>query len=169
MSSPPPTWLARGKRVVAWLEDSVLVSLLLAMILVATAQILLRNVWDSGLAWGDPFTKVMVLWLGMLGAMVASRNNNHINIDLLSRFLPPKIKSLSQVINATFTAVVCGVITYHAARLVLIDKDAGTTAFVNVPTWVCELIIPIGFAVIGLRYAAIAVSGLIPRGERHTP
>ena len=36
--------------------------------------------------------------------------------------------------------------------MVVIDHDAATLAFATVPTWVCELIIPIGFAMMGLRF-----------------
>lgn len=169
MSGKITPWLQRGTRLFARLEDALLVGLLSAMILVAVAQILLRNFWDSGLAWGDPFTKVMVLWVGLLGAMVASRNDKHINIDLLSRFLSAKFKAASRALNALFTAAVCGVIAYHAARLVLIDKEADTSVFAGLPTWICELIIPIGFGVIALRYGSIALTELIRRESRPAP
>lgn len=158
---PPSSWLQRGKKIIARIEDGVLAGLLTVMIGAATAQIVLRNVWDSGLVWSDPLTKVLVLWIGLLGAMVASRHNNHIHIDVLSRFLPARAKAASEALNSLFAALVCGVIAYHAVRLVLIDKEAATVAFGAVPTWVCELIIPFGFAVIGLRYAALALSDVV--------
>ncbi len=154
-------WLQRGKKIITRIEDGVLAGLLVVMIVMATAQIVLRNVWDSGLVWGDPLTKVLVLWIGLLGAMVASRQNNHIHIDVLSRFLPARAKAASEALNSLFAAAVCGVVAYHAVRLVLLDKDAATVAFGAVPTWVCELIIPFGFGVIGLRYALLALSDAI--------
>jgi len=129
-----------------------LILLLSAMIVLAAAQIALRNIWESGIVWGDPLTKVLVLWVALLGAMTATRDGRHINIDLLSRFLPPKAKTASRLITDLFTAVVCAVLAYHAARLLLIDREAGTLAFTSVPTWVCELIIPIGFGVMALRF-----------------
>lgn len=158
-SSPP--WLQRSTRVIALIEDGLLAALLTAMIAVATAQIFLRNVWETGFVWGDPFTKVLVLWVALLGAMVASRHNTHIHIDVLSRFLPVKATVASGIVNALFTAGICGVVAYHAAQLVILDKDAGTFAFGVVPTWVSELIIPFGFGVIGLRYFFIAVGNAV--------
>lgn len=157
----PSSWLQHGKKIIARIEDGVLVLLLTVMIGAATAQIVLRNVWDSGLIWGDPLTKVLVLWIGLVGAMVASRQNNHIHIDVLSRFLPARAKAASEALNSLFAAAVCGVLAYHAGRLVLLDKEAATVAFGTVPTWVCELIIPFGFGVIGLRYAVLALSDAV--------
>src|SRR3569833_3224851 len=106
--TPPSTWIQRTRRVVALIEDGLLATLLTLMIAVATAQIVMRNLWDSGLDWGDPFTKVLVLWVALLGAMVAARYNNHIHIDVLSRFLPDNGKAGIQVVGALIAALVCG-------------------------------------------------------------
>ena len=56
-------------------EDALLVILLTAMIVLACTQILLRNFFDSGIVWIDPLLRVMVLWLGLVGATVATRHN----------------------------------------------------------------------------------------------
>jgi TRAP-type C4-dicarboxylate transport system permease small subunit len=156
MIDPPlpaaPTWLQRCKQTIAWLEDGLLVLLLTMIVAVAAVQIVLRNIWETGLSWGDPFTRVLVLWVALLGAMAATRDGNHINIDMLSRFLPPKAKTVSRLLTDLFTALVCAVLAYHAARMVMIDHQAATLAFGGVPTWVCELIIPSALGVMGLRF-----------------
>jgi len=127
------------------------------MIALAATQIILRNIWESGMVWGDPMTKILVLWVAMLGAMSATRDGNHINIDLLSRFLPAKARTVNRVITDLFAAAVCAVLAYHAARMVMIDHEAASMAFAIVPTWVCELIIPIGFGVMGLRFLSASL------------
>lgn len=145
-------------------EDGLLVVMLSTMIIVATIQILLRNVWDTGLAWGDPLLRVLVLWVGLLGAMVATREDNHITIDILSRYLSPRGKDLSQLITTAFTSVVCGILAFHSARFVIQDREAGVIAFTTMPAWLFELIIPFGFAVICLRFALrfiTAIRGLL--------
>jgi TRAP-type C4-dicarboxylate transport system permease small subunit len=150
---PGPDWLQRLRRVTGRLEDGILVLLLTVMIAVAAAQILLRDLWESGLVWGDPLTKVLVLWVALLGAMAATREGNHITVDVLSRYLPPRAKAVGRVLTDLFAAIVCALLAWHGGRLVLIDRDAATLAFAHVPTWVSELIIPIGFGVMALRLA----------------
>jgi TRAP-type C4-dicarboxylate transport system permease small subunit len=59
------------------------------MISLAFAQIVLRNGFDGGIVWADSLLRIMVLWIALIGAVVASRDQRHINIDLISRFLPP--------------------------------------------------------------------------------
>lgn len=144
-------------------EDGMLVLLLAAMIIIAAVQILLRNVWDTGFAWGDPLLRIMVLWVGLLGAMIATRKDNHISIDILTRYLSARSKRVTGLVSDLFTLCVCTVLTYHGARFVMQDQEAVVIAFSGLPAWWFELVIPVGFAVMSLRYAARCVAGL--RGQ----
>ena len=140
------------------IEDTVLVGLLLLMISMAVLQIFMRNLFDSGILWGDSLVKVLVLWIGLLGAMIASRNSHHISIDILSKFLPEQIKKITNFIISVFTSLVCGVMAYYSLSFVIMEKQDGYTAFANIPAWVCESIIPIAFAIISLRYLFLSIT-----------
>ena len=83
----------RIEQILAWLrrlEDGILVLLLMTMIGVAASQVILRNFFDAGLYWGDSLVRVTVLWVALVGAMVASRDDSHIRVDLLSRMVKPE-------------------------------------------------------------------------------
>jgi len=144
--------LVRFGRATAAVEDALLVLMLAAMILLAGSQIVLRNFWDIGLAWGDPLLRVSVLWIGLLGAMAATRDDNHISIDILYRLLPVTGKNISRAITDLFTAVVCGYIAWHGGLLVALEKQDESIVFASVPAWITELIIPVGFGVMALRF-----------------
>ena len=144
--------LVRLQRAVRWLEDGLLVLLLSALILLATTQILLRNLWDMGLVWGDPSLRVLVLWLTMLGAMAATRERHHIQIDLLKRFLVPRWQVRVQGLTDLFAGLVCGLLAWHSGRFVWFEFQDGILLFATVPAWVCELAMPVGFAVMSLRF-----------------
>ena len=70
------------------------------MILLSSAQILLRNFFDSGIDWADPLLRLLVLWVGMQGAMLATHYDKHIRIDLVSRFIPEQYHRLSGFLTA---------------------------------------------------------------------
>ncbi len=146
--------IIRGVRLA---EDALIVVLVLAMILLAASQIVLRNVWGVGLVWADPLLRVMVLWVGLLGAMAATRHNNHITVDVLSRFLPPLLKRAGQWVTGIFASAVCAVLAWHGARFVAMEYEAGTILFSGIPAWCCELIIPLGFAVMALRFLVVTI------------
>lgn len=148
---PSSNLIQRVNHVITFVENSLLALSLLVMIALASTQIIMRNVWNSGLAWGDISLSILVLWVGMLGAMVATREQNHISIDVLSRFLPQHFKRVNQIILDLFTATVCGLLSYHSLRFVMMEYEEGTIAFESIPAWVCEAIIPFGFGLIALR------------------
>ena len=139
------------------LEDSILVSLVVVMILMAVAQIIMRNFFDYGLVWADSFVRILVLWIGLVGAMVASREGRHINIDVISRFLPARIKAFSGAVVELATAVICGLLVYYSLTFLKMEFDYGEQAFAAVPAWVCQTIIPVGFLIIGFRYLANSI------------
>lgn len=151
-NTPDHHWLTRFGRLTGWLEDALLVMMLAVMILVAAAQIVLRNFLDIGLVWGDPLLRALVLWVGLLGAIVASRTENHITIDILSRYLAPRWRAAARLVTDLFTVSVCLLMSYYSATLVQMDHEAGVEAFSGIPAWLVEIIIPVGFAIMALRY-----------------
>ncbi|WP_462269729.1 TRAP transporter small permease [Desulfobacter sp.] len=143
------------------IEDALLVSLLLLMITLAVFQIVLRNGFDAGIVWADPLVRVLVLWLGLIGAMVASRTDNHIRIDIVSKYLPEHLKRFATLLVYLFTTSVCALMTLHSARFVIMEKADGMSAFFSVPVWLCELVIPFAFGIITIRYALFFLENLI--------
>jgi TRAP-type C4-dicarboxylate transport system permease small subunit len=169
MADNQPTILTRLQRATAVFEDALLIALLSAMILVAGTQIVLRNLFDSAILWADPLLRVAVLWVGMIGAMVATRSDKQIAIDALSRFLPQHWRFRFRVATDLFTAAVSAVVAWSAFRLMMGDREAGGMAISFVPVWVCESILPVAFAVIALRYLLFAVEHLRQSGASEEP
>ena len=149
--------VTRLLRVTSLIEDALLVVILAAMVALSATQIILRNLFDSAILWADPILRVAVLWVGMIGAMVATRSDKQISVDALSRFLPGRWKARVRVVTDLFTAVVSAVVAWHAYRLVLDDRAAAVTTVAFLPMWFFEVILPIAFAVIAFRYLLFAI------------
>jgi len=139
-------------RLLYLVEDSFLVLLLSSMIILAVSQIVMRNFFSGGVSWADPLLRLLVLWVGLAGAMVATRQDHHISIDVFTRIMPPRLQLATRILSDCFSALVSAILAYHAARLVQMDRDSETLAFAQIPSWWCELIIPLAFTVIALRY-----------------
>lgn len=146
------TFLATTIRWLHRLEDSLLIVSLMSMLLMALAQIVLRNFFDAGFLWAESFLRILVLWVAMLGAMVATRERNHINIDLLSRLLKPSLFRPINALARLFAAVICFVAAWYCVEYITYEYEDGTIAFASVPVWVCQSILPIGFAIMGVRF-----------------
>lgn len=151
-------------------EDLLLALLLGAIVFLAPLQIVLRNVFDAGWIWVDPFLRLLVLWVALFGAMAASRQDKQIAVDAVSNFLSPRAKAIVGFLTGLFTAFVCTVVAYHSWLFVLGERAYGSIAFADVPAWLCALVIPFAFAVIAVRHIGHAIGhAAVALGLRPSP
>ncbi|MDH5786098.1 MAG: TRAP transporter small permease [Chromatiales bacterium] len=141
------------------LESALLVVLLAAMIALASAQIVLRNLFDSGIGWSDPLLRLLVLWVGMFGAMIAARRDRHIRIDLLTRYIPQQWHRYTDRITHLFSTLVCALLSWHSGRFVYFEWQDGSTIAADIPAWAAQSILPFGFAIMTLRYLLLTITG----------
>lgn len=146
------SWFAHLNSKLEKLEDFLLPALFVLTLVLAVLQIILRNVFNSGIVWVDPLLKVMVLWLGMFGALYATRKHRHIKIDILNLYLKPKAKKLARQFVYFISAFICLLCSYFSMTFLLLEYEDNTKAFMQVPAWLVESIIPIALFIMALRF-----------------
>jgi len=149
--------LSKLEKAGTYAEDALLLVILISMILLAGAQIFLRNFFDTSLFWGDEMLRLMVLWLTIAGGLAASRIDKHISIKLLDRFLPEGAQLASKIIIDLFTASVCALFAWHSARFVMGSYEFGDTLMKNTPAWILQIVLPIGFGLMAYRHLVLAI------------
>ncbi|MBE9545410.1 MAG: TRAP transporter small permease [Proteobacteria bacterium] len=147
---------------ISQIEAALITILLTLMILTAFSQIVLRNFFASGIDWGDALVRYLVVWVAFIGAAIATREGKHITIDLLSRWLTGRGSIAVQALACFFSAVICGLLTLAAIKFIWFEAQMGGTAFFKLPVWVPELIMPVTFGLMTLRF----VMGMIECGIR---
>jgi TRAP-type C4-dicarboxylate transport system permease small subunit len=144
----------RWERVSQWAERLVLMLFILSMLILAMLQIVLRNLFHTGLVWIDPLLRHLVLWIGVTGAVVATGRLRHIQMDVIGRMLPPGPRVLAARLTTLVAAGICAVLA-HAAWVYLGEEARfGSTGFLGIPTWVLTCILFIGFALMAARFAS---------------
>lgn len=152
MPSGLPSILSRLDRFGQLLENIALVTLLSGMMLLAVGQIVLRELFDTGIIWADELVRLIVLWLAMLGAVAACRDDRHIRIDAITHLFPDKVIDVIRVVVDLFAAAVCAVIAVHAYRYLQLEKEFQDTVLVDIPAWIAHLVMPVSFAVLSYRF-----------------
>jgi len=154
---PPPGLLSKLTGYFHHLEEGVVVTMLLTMITLTCVQVGMRTFFSSGLDWADSLLRYLVLWSGLLGAAICTRQRQHINIDLASRLLPPKwLRWLGVVLNL-FSTLVCAGLTWSGYLFVKSEMEFGGDAtLLGLPHWQLTLIFPLVFALLTLRFLIIA-------------
>lgn len=147
-------------RVFGWLDrvfkravEAVLASVLLCMVALVFLQVLLRDVFASGITWADVAGRHMVLWIAFLGAMLTTRSRQHISIDLVSRLIPRRARNILRFFLDIAAFAVCVFLSRAAMGLVVEERAMGTVLFLDIKLWVVQLIIPFGFIMMAIEYA----------------
>lgn len=139
--------------------------LLSMMILIAFSQVIMRNLFNDGILWGDIFIRQLVLWVGFLGASLAVRESKHISIDFLPHFLPHTWNKLIQFVVNFIAGVVSGFLALAAWRFVQFEMEGAAILILDIPVWIFQLILPYSFCVISARFLLKTLEALLPKGN----
>ena len=120
--------------------------------LLAVGQIVLREVFDTGIIWADELVRLIVLWLAMMGAVAACREDRHIRIDAITHVFPDRVIDVIRIGVDVFAAAVCGVIAWNAYRYLQIEIEYADTVLVDTPAWIAHVVVPVSFAVMSYRF-----------------
>ena len=140
--------LSQLERALLKIEMALLSTVLIGMLVLAFYQVVLRNLFDSGVAWIDIVNRHGVLWIAFLGGAIATTEMRHLNIDVVGKFMP---KSLAKGIRLTilvFSIAVTAVLLRAAIAFVGDEIEFGGTIIGDIPIWTFEIIIPVGFGLI---------------------
>lgn len=162
------TLLARLEAIGRWTEDLLLSALLLALIGLASWQIIGRNLFGTTVVVGDELLRIMVLWLTLVGAVAASRADRHISIALLDRYLSGAWLRGVRFINHAFTAAVCAFLCRYSLDFVLLSREFEDTLLGGVPAWWLQAPLPIGFGIMAYRHVLKGLGALAGKGEDPT-
>ena len=167
-------------------ETAVICVLLLSMIVVSVLPIIARWIdWKEGffarplvqqwcgwlrdLTWASTYLKLSVLWITVLGAALATKDRNHINIDVVGRLLKGRWKAACQTLTNLFAALVCAGVTWACWQFVIderrsfISNDFGSTGtiFGGAPAWYAMAIMPLAFALMAVRFCIQTVEDAV--------
>ena len=146
-------FMHRLDRLLAGLERAVVVVLLLSLLLLGLLQIILRNVFASGLFWADEVLRHLVLWLGFLGASLAAHEQRHLRMDVLARCMPAGGQPWLALLINLFAASGCAILAQAAWTFVRFERESGAVLSVGLAVWIAQSIVPLGFLLMALRFA----------------
>ncbi len=149
-ASAAARWLER-------IENGLIAVLVLAMVLLAGAQILLRNLVRAPASTGPIRCcarwccgpRCSARWLPLATTSTSGSISSRISCTAAR-------SACSRFIALMFAAVVCAAMAWYGGNLVMLDYASATIAFGRVPSWCVELILPVGFGLLALRLATHA-------------
>ncbi|MBT3375394.1 MAG: TRAP transporter small permease [Lentisphaerae bacterium] len=150
--SPLGSWIRR-------IEEVLFAIILIGMMVVGLIPVLARRFFPVGLAWPDPLSRQMVLWIALLGAGAATQARSHIAVDAVTHFLSRRARSGVRALTHFLSAVLSGAFAWFSVAFVrdMAEFEADNIAFLCVREWWLTLALPIGFALLALRLAIACI------------
>ncbi|MGA9407712.1 MAG: TRAP transporter small permease [Bacteroidota bacterium] len=155
-------WLAR---ITGWL----IIFFLGVMIIMAFGQVVLRDFFHTSIEWGDVFLRHLVLWLGFLGAVIATGEGRHLKIEFINKLVPERYRKIIYIVTNFFAAAVCFFLMEAAITFVQMEAESADTLILNLPTTYFIVIIPVGYGIISFRFIvrSLVLAAEIVRGNWH--
>lgn len=150
MLSTLDRWLVR-------VEDALAALGILGLLFVIGAvclEIVLRNFFSLPQVWVIEFSEYALLYITFLGTAWLLRTDGHVSVDLLTNALDGTWRRRLALLSAAIGLAVALVLTVFGVivTLDLLHRGVFKPTVMEFPTWRVVVIIPIGSALLSLRF-----------------
>ncbi len=144
-------------------ERLLVIASLALMVLLTFLNVILRTLYAHGhlqwannvlgqVDWTEPFVRLLVLWITFLGASLITGENRHIRIDVVGAFISSRWSPYREIVIDIACLIICALMLKASIKYIGIEMDFGSYLFLRIPSWICQLIIPAGFAMMLFRF-----------------
>ncbi|WP_242339932.1 MULTISPECIES: TRAP transporter large permease subunit [unclassified Anaeromyxobacter] len=156
---PPDSEVAPARAAGTRLERGLLAFFLLAMVALPAASTVSRRFTGRELPGSAVLAQHITLWVGFLGALLATASGHHLALSTIELVPAGRPRRMARFFTQAVSAAACALLAWASARLVAVEwRGFGTVAFGIRVAW-SELVMPIGFGFMALRFAWRAGDG----------
>ena len=131
------------EKMISFIEDTLGLFFLAAMVVMVALQVLSRYVMQSPLSWTEEGARYCLIWITFIGASMAIRTRGHFSVELLIKKLPKKLIALGELILLFIMAIFAWILFFKGFSILSIVHYQMSPAL-NIPmSWV-YLSIPTG-------------------------
>jgi C4-dicarboxylate transporter DctM subunit len=132
-------------------EDIVTALALLAIVLLPIIEVVGRALIGVGVPGSIDYVRHLTLWVAFLGAAVAARQEKHLALGFAS-FLRGRWRVGASMLAGSVATAVTLILAWASLDFVRLNMQSVATVGGFIPEWVVQVIMPLGFFLIGLRF-----------------
>ena len=134
-----------------WGEDTLAVVIFAAMTLLPVIEATTRLFSTNGIPASQVLVQHFTLWIGFLGAILATRQNKLLALTRDPLFDEAEKPHLGKWIAKVTTFLVLVALTWGSWELLKIEMQYPIDIAPNIPRWVAQLIMPVGFGLMAIQ------------------
>jgi TRAP-type C4-dicarboxylate transport system permease small subunit len=143
-----------GRRVS--LKETVLATAMFLLVAVASLQVAARYLFDRPLAWSEEAVRYLMIWTAFLAAAWSVRDQEHIVVEIVLPWLPPRARRALLVIRNLLVAGFCVAVLPSAVRLTF-EVHAQLGVAIEIPLSLVFASLPVGLALMTWYALRLAV------------
>ena len=149
------TLLCKLDAAVTRAEEVLIGFLLISASFVLFINVVARYGFNDSLPWAEELTRYAIVWMVFIGSSLAARKGAHISVDVLWRVLGDHPARKVLVVSVDILCVLFSFfLVVFGWDLVAQAREFGQiTASLQVPLWTVQLAIPVGGALMAVRFA----------------
>jgi len=135
----------------AIVEDLIASGALAVMVVLPLLEIVLRRFIGVGIPAEGPIVQHLVLWVGFLGAAIAARERTLLALATGTMLPAGAARRAAHIAAAAIASALTLLLAWGAVALVQNEREAATAIGAGIRTWVAQIALPVGFALIAGR------------------
>ncbi len=148
------------EKVLSFGEKIIQVFGILSGVVVQFINVILRNL-GSSLTWAEEYARFAIIWITFAGCGAAVKEKAHMNISALYDVLGSGGKFALEIFFNSIGLAFSGFMFYYGVRLT--EKTIQTmqvSPTMMLPMWIVYISVPVGGALMILRYITIIVASI---------
>jgi TRAP-type C4-dicarboxylate transport system permease small subunit len=127
---------------------------LLAMVIVVSGDIVLRNLTRTGFAWANEVTEYALYVMTLLTAPWLLRRGQHVRLDLVLTFVPSRLAFVMEALADVLGFLVCLTMMRYGLKMAIESAVLGSITIKTLvfPEWWLLAPLPVCFALIAAEF-----------------
>lgn len=136
----------------SYIEEIIVVLVLVTMSCIAFTNVLTRNFFNLSLSFTEEITVNLFVFLTFIGAAIGVRKNAHLGFSLIVDKVSIPLRRIITVFIGVVSTILFLVLAYYGIDMIKFQIDMeSTTPALGWPRWVFSLGIPIGTLLCAIR------------------
>ncbi|GAA0433751.1 hypothetical protein GCM10008983_07910 [Lentibacillus halophilus] len=134
------------------LEEWVIASGFIFIVLLVFAQVVFRYVFNSSLGWSAELSRYVLIWLAWISVSLAIRKNAHIRVEVVKKLFSDRFKLIIEFIVLVLWVTFSVFLAYLGFQFVKqVQLTGQTSPSIGIPMWIVYLVVPISGALMIMR------------------
>jgi C4-dicarboxylate transporter DctQ subunit len=159
--------LQKLDKILTTVEEFIMVAGLFSASIILFVNIVLRYVFLAGLHWAEEFVRFAIMWIVFIGSSAVARRGDHLSVSALVDNVSPKTRKIMTGFTFLFTILFTGFMAVFGWELTMKFKEMGQVSpSLMLPKYLIYISIPIGGALMTLRFILFFVKKMLPEESR---